>query len=40
MGSGPGERFVRGVQIAVESDQPFICITASGGARMQEGLFS
>lgn len=40
MGSVLGERFVRGVQIAVESDQPFICITASGGARMQEGLFS
>ena len=40
MGSVLGERFVRGVQIAVEQRLPFICITASGGARMQEGLFS
>ena len=29
-----------GVQTAVEQRMPFICITASGGARMQEGLFS
>jgi acetyl-CoA carboxylase carboxyl transferase subunit beta len=40
MGSVVGERFVRGVRAAVEHGQPFICITASGGARMQEGLFS
>ena len=40
MGSVLGERFVRGVQTAVELGLPFICITASGGARMQEGLFS
>ena len=40
MGSVLGERFVRGVQTAVEQGLPFICITASGGARMQEGLFS
>ena len=40
MGSVLGERFVRGVQIAVEQNMPFICVTASGGARMQEGLFS
>ncbi len=40
MGSVLGERFVRGVQAAVEGDMPFICVTASGGARMQEGLFS
>lgn len=40
MGSVLGERFVRGVQTAVEQKIPFICITASGGARMQEGLFS
>ena len=40
MGSVLGERFVRGVQIAVEQKMPFICIAASGGARMQEGLFS
>jgi acetyl-CoA carboxylase carboxyl transferase subunit beta len=40
MGSVLGERFVRGVQVAIEQKMPFICITASGGARMQEGLFS
>jgi acetyl-CoA carboxylase carboxyl transferase subunit beta len=40
MGSVLGERFVRGVQAAIEEKCPFICITASGGARMQEGLFS
>ena len=40
MGSVLGERFVRGVQTAIELNAPFICISASGGARMQEGLFS
>ncbi|HEX8961363.1 MAG TPA: acetyl-CoA carboxylase, carboxyltransferase subunit beta [Rhodocyclaceae bacterium] len=40
MGSVVGERFVRGVKSAIEQQMPFICITASGGARMQEGLFS
>ncbi len=40
MGSVLGERFLRGVQVAVEQNMPFICVTASGGARMQEGLFS
>ena len=40
MGSVVGERFVRGVRVAVEQQMPFVCITASGGARMQEGLFS
>ena len=40
MGSVLGERFVRGVQTAVEQGIPFICVAASGGARMQEGLFS
>ena len=40
MGSVLGERFVRGVQTAVAQKSPFICISASGGARMQEGLFS
>jgi len=40
MGSVVGERFVRGVNAAVENQLPFVCITASGGARMQEGLFS
>ncbi|WIM06590.1 MAG: acetyl-CoA carboxylase, carboxyltransferase subunit beta [Candidatus Nitricoxidivorans perseverans] len=40
MGSVVGEKFVRGVRAAIEQQIPFICITASGGARMQEGLFS
>ena len=40
MGSVVGERFVRGVQVAIENQMPFVCITASGGARMQEGLLS
>ncbi len=40
MGSVVGERFVRGVQVCLEQHLPFICFTASGGARMQEGLLS
>jgi len=40
MGAVVGERFVRGVKAAIEAQTPFICVTASGGARMQEGLFS
>jgi acetyl-CoA carboxylase carboxyl transferase subunit beta len=40
MGSVVGDRFVRGVKAAIEQQIPFICVTASGGARMQEGLFS
>ncbi len=40
MGSVVGERFVRGVKAAIEQNMSFICISATGGARMQEGLFS
>ena len=40
MGSVVGERFVRGVASAIEQKVPFVCFTATGGARMQEGLFS
>ena len=40
MGSVVGERFSRGVQVCVEQRLPFVCFTASGGARMQEGLLS
>ncbi|MES2070890.1 MAG: acetyl-CoA carboxylase, carboxyltransferase subunit beta [Pseudomonadota bacterium] len=40
MGSVVGERFVRGVQNALEQKVPFVCFTATGGARMQEGLLS
>lgn len=40
MGSVVGERFVRGVNKSLETGVPFIVFTASGGARMQESLFS
>ncbi len=40
MGSVVGERFVRGVQVCLDQRLPFICFTASGGARMQEGVLS
>jgi acetyl-CoA carboxylase carboxyl transferase subunit beta len=40
MGAGLGERFVRAVNTAIEFKVPFICFTASGGARMQEALTS
>ncbi|GAA5086799.1 acetyl-CoA carboxylase, carboxyltransferase subunit beta [Paenalcaligenes hermetiae] len=40
MGSVVGERFVRGVQEAIRTRSAFICVAASGGARMQESLFS
>ena len=40
MGSVVGEKFVRGVELARERRCPFICFSASGGARMQEALLS
>ena len=40
MGSVVGERFVRGVEAAIEQKVPFVSFTATGGARMQEGLLS
>jgi acetyl-CoA carboxylase carboxyl transferase subunit beta len=40
MGSVVGERFVRGAQVCLEQRLPFICMTATGGARMQEGVLS
>jgi acetyl-CoA carboxylase carboxyl transferase subunit beta len=40
MGAAVGERFVRGVNAAMEAKTPFICFSTSGGARMQEGLTS
>ncbi|MCZ6475021.1 MAG: acetyl-CoA carboxylase, carboxyltransferase subunit beta [Gammaproteobacteria bacterium] len=40
MGSVVGERFVRGVRYCIEHKRPFVCFTASGGARMQEALIS
>ncbi len=40
MGSVVGERFDRAVDEAIRLKVPFVCFSASGGARMQEGLFS
>ena len=40
MGSVVGERFVRAVDAAIEHDAALVCFSASGGARMQEALFS
>lgn len=40
MGATVGEKFVRAVNVAMAEKRPYICFTASGGARMQEGLFS
>jgi acetyl-CoA carboxylase carboxyl transferase subunit beta len=40
MGAVVGERFARGVRAAVEAGVPFVCVSASGGARMQEGVGS
>jgi acetyl-CoA carboxylase carboxyl transferase subunit beta len=40
MGSAVGERFVRGVHACLDQNLPLVCVTATGGARMQEGLFS
>ena len=40
MGSVVGEKFVRAVDTSIEHGLPLICFTASGGARMQEALFS
>ena len=40
MGSVVGERFVRAVDVCLEQKLPLVCFSASGGARMQEALFS
>lgn len=40
MGSVVGEKFVRAVNLAIDKKIPFICISASGGARMQEAALS
>jgi len=40
MGSVVGEKFVRAAHLAMKNNQPLVCFSASGGARMQEGLFS
>ena len=40
MGSVVGEKFVRAVDASIENKHPLVCFSSSGGARMQEGLFS
>ncbi len=40
MGSVVGEKFVRAANVALEHNLPLVCFSASGGARMQEALFS
>lgn len=40
MGAAVGERFVQGVNTCIEHNIPFVCFSASGGARMQEALIS
>lgn len=40
MGAAVGERFVQAINVCCEERLPFICFSASGGARMQEGLLS
>ncbi|TAL61868.1 MAG: acetyl-CoA carboxylase carboxyltransferase subunit beta [Legionella sp.] len=40
MGATVGDKFVRAIQVATKERRSYICFTASGGARMQEGLFS
>ncbi len=40
MGAVVGERFVRAVNVCLEQKIPLVCFSASGGARMQEALFS
>jgi acetyl-CoA carboxylase carboxyl transferase subunit beta len=40
MGSVVGERFARGIKVCLEQRLPFICVSATGGARMQEGVLS
>jgi len=40
MGSVVGEKFIRGVNLSIENKIPFICFSASGGARMQEAFLS
>ena len=40
MGQAVGEAFIQGVETAIADHAPFIVFTASGGARMQEGILS
>jgi len=40
MGSVVGEKFARATDASIENKHPLVCFSSSGGARMQEGLFS
>ncbi len=40
MGCVVGEEFTRAVEYAMKQSLPIVCVSASGGARMQEGMFS
>ena len=40
MGYAVGEKFTRAANLALEQRRPFICFSATGGARMQEALIS
>ncbi len=40
MGSVVGEKIARAGKVALERETPFIVVSASGGARMQEGIYS
>jgi acetyl-CoA carboxylase carboxyl transferase subunit beta len=40
MGQAVGEAFIQGVEAAIKDKAPYIVFTASGGARMQEGILS
>jgi acetyl-CoA carboxylase carboxyl transferase subunit beta len=40
MGSVVGEKVMRAAEVAVETKRPLITVSSSGGARMQEGIFS
>jgi acetyl-CoA carboxylase carboxyl transferase subunit beta len=40
MGSVVGERFTRAVELCIKEKMPLVCFSASGGARMQEALYS
>ncbi len=40
LGTAAGEAFIRGAETAIDKRTPFVVFTASGGARMQEGVLS
>ena len=40
LGTAAGEAIIKGIETAIERRSPFVIFTASGGARMQEGMFS